>query len=234
MTVPRPLVGEWSTQLHDATTGQRGETIPGRAFFAAGGRLVLTDGEVGAGVNQRVGQRIELSDGRTTRVITDSRRLAGDPLLQGLTTSPGEPVIFGLAGIAGPYVGVSLQYLRTVGSGVAIADGGQFVVIRLDDGRPVWTTPLAGRSDLSFSPSNGLVGWTVTDRSDPPLRQAFVADPADGRIVLQADGRFAGWSPDPGWIYVARDAGLFAVRLTGGDAVRVGPFGVPVVAAPPR
>jgi hypothetical protein len=54
-----------------------------------------------------------------------------------------------------------------------------------------------------------------------------VHEPGNGPLTFQ-DGRFSGWSPDSEWYYVARTTGLFAYPLGGGDAVRVGPAGVPV------
>jgi hypothetical protein len=61
-----------------------------------------------------------------------------------------------------------------------------------------------------------------------------VRDAGTGSIVASAgSGRFAGWSPDGTWFYVARETGLYAQLLTGGDPVRISAFGVPVSTTTP-
>jgi hypothetical protein len=52
-------------------------------------------------------------------------------------------------------------------------------------------------------------------------------------VLLELDGRFAGWSPDGAWVYIARNEGLFARRLSGGELVRFSPYGVVVSATRP-
>jgi hypothetical protein len=52
-------------------------------------------------------------------------------------------------------------------------------------------------------------------------------------VVVQADGRFAGWSPDGAWFYVATSGGLYARPLAGGALVRVSGVGVPVSVTKP-
>jgi hypothetical protein len=60
-----------------------------------------------------------------------------------------------------------------------------------------------------------------------------VRDAETGDVLMEQDGRFAGWSPDGGWTYIARSDGLYARRLSGGDAVRFSPYGVVVSATKP-
>jgi hypothetical protein len=61
-----------------------------------------------------------------------------------------------------------------------------------------------------------------------------VRDADTGAIVASAtSGRFAGWSPDGKWFYIARDTGLYAQLLSGGDPVRISPLGVPVSTTTP-
>ncbi len=52
-------------------------------------------------------------------------------------------------------------------------------------------------------------------------------------VATVGEGRFAGWSPDGDRFYVARDSGLYAVPLAGGDPVWLSALGVPVSAVRP-
>ena len=61
----------------------------------------------------------------------------------------------------------------------------------------------------------------------------IVRDAETGSIVgSNGLGRFAGWSPDGKWFYVARDTGLYAQPLAGGELVRISALGVPVSTTP--
>ncbi|MEK7861076.1 MAG: hypothetical protein AAB284_06955, partial [Chloroflexota bacterium] len=135
----------------------------------------------------------------------------------------------------GRFVGA---WLYRAGQSGGYAHGqGAFVLLRTADGEPLAALtldPRVGLSDFAWSPASTLVAHTVWEGSGPTAaRRAVVRDALTARIVLERDGRFAGWSPDGEWIYVARDEGLFADRVDGSGGVRVSPFGVPVSATRP-
>jgi hypothetical protein len=101
-----------------------------------------------------------------------------------------------------------------------------FFVIRATDGRPTLEADSQAVADFRWSPSGHVAGMTLGNI--PVVRDA------EGTIVASASsGRFAGWSPDGNWFYVARETGLYAQLLTGGDPVRISPLGVPVSATTP-
>ena len=84
--------------------------------------------------------------------------------------------------------------------------------------------------DVGWSPAGRLIGAT---RGRLPESAAEVRDGATGTVIATQPGRFAGWSPDGGWYYVARAEGLFAFRSGGGAGVRVSAIGVPVSTTAP-
>ena len=90
-------------------------------------------------------------------------------------------------------------------------------------------------SDEAWASSGHLIGYTLTTGAGTAVarQHATVRDADTGNVLLDLDGRFAGWSPDGLWIYVARNEGLFARRLAGGDPVRFSPYGVVVAATKP-
>jgi len=235
-------LAEWTTQSYDAETGVPGERITGRALWTTAGRMVLTDGEIEppsgnappSGI--RTGQRIELIDGSARRAITDARRIAASALLRDVPDATLPPFISQLLPSGDPaYVGVTLSRARQGGT-----SSNAFVVVRVSDGEPVYVLSMpiqSGAFDLTWSSVGHLLGWSVSEPSGPGgtfVRRAILVDPIERRTLFRADGRFAGWTPDGQWAYVARDEGLFAHRVDGsGDPVRVSPIGVPVVATKP-
>ena len=104
--------------------------------------------------------------------------------------------------------------------------GFTFAILRAADGAPTLRVPGQGIGDVRWSPNGHLVGMTIGNI--PGVRDAET-----GAIVASAgSGRFAGWSPDGKWFYVARETGLYAIPLTGGDPVRISALGVPVSTTP--
>jgi WD40-like Beta Propeller Repeat len=102
-----------------------------------------------------------------------------------------------------------------------------FTVFRAADGGPTLEVPGQDVADIRWSPNGHLVGMTLANI--PVVRDAETTS-----IVASAtSGRFAGWSPDGKWFYVARETGLYAQMLTGGDPVRISSLGVPVSATTP-
>ncbi|HEU5288936.1 MAG TPA: hypothetical protein VFV20_11075, partial [Candidatus Limnocylindria bacterium] len=109
-----------------------------------------------------------------------------------------------------------------------------FAIVRSRDGTPTVVVARDGVADEAWSPNGRLVGYTlITAQGSGTRRSAVVRDAETGDIVQETDGRFAGWSPDGSWTYVARAEGLYARRLAGGDPVRFSPYGVVVAVTKP-
>ncbi|HUG56541.1 MAG TPA: hypothetical protein VMJ92_05625 [Candidatus Limnocylindrales bacterium] len=194
------------------TGGEEPEPIAGsEVAWSAGGLFVIAPDEEG------LARRVALVDGSELRVVADLAVLADVPA----------PVVLGdaatLAGLAAAADGSHVA--------VRVSDGGDgpshTLVIRVADGVTLLARPDA--FDLTWSPTSALLGYT--DRG--PVTTEAVVLGTDGTEVARREGRFAGWSPDGAWHYVARTQGLFAYPLGGGDSVRIGPIGVPVVTTVP-
>jgi len=110
-----------------------------------------------------------------------------------------------------------------------------FAILRTKDGTP--STIIAGDQlgDEAWSSTGRYIGYTITTPQGAagPRVRAIVRDAETGDVVLDQDGRFAGWSPDGLWTYIARPEGLFARRIAGGDLVRFSPYGVVVSTTKP-
>lgn len=233
---------QWNTHAFDPATGRATGTIPGRAVWGGGGRLVLSDGEfaittgTAATTGLRVGQRIELITGSARRTITDAARLAASPRLKDVPDAARASLISQLVPSADPeYVGVMLA--RVGPTQIATTRSPAFVVVRLSDGEPVYATAIpleVGPSDLAWSPAGHLVAWGVTETAPngQVTRGAVIVDPVVGIMRTLYEGRFAGWSADGRSVYLARDEGLFVLQLdpAASDPVRISPFGVSVSA----
>jgi hypothetical protein len=102
-----------------------------------------------------------------------------------------------------------------------------FATFRASDGQLKIQAPGQAIADFRWAPSGHLAGMTL---GNIPV----VQDADTGMIVASAtSGRFAGWSPDGTWFYVARETGLYAQLLSGGDPVRISPLGVSVSTTTP-
>ena len=205
-------------------------TIPGReAFWTKAGILVLTNGTVRAGDRARDEQAIELWDGAQKRQVTTIASLIADPRMQAPPQARGVTQTAALSGSPdGAHLAVHVNFLATNPTLT-------FAILRARDGVP--TTVIVGDtvSDEAWAPAGRFVGYTLTTpRPGAASRQrAIVRDAETGDVVMEQDGRFAGWSPDGAWTYLARNEGLFARRLSGGDPVRFSPYGVVVSATKP-
>ena len=108
-------------------------------------------------------------------------------------------------------------------------------MLRAKDGTPSAIIAGDSVSDEAWSSTGRYIGYTLTtpQPNAAPRQRAVVRDAETGDIVIEQDGRFAGWSPDGLSTYIARAEGLFARKIAGGDAVRISPYGVPVSATKP-
>jgi hypothetical protein len=104
------------------------------------------------------------------------------------------------------------------------------VLVRATDGAV--TAFLSGSqvTDPRWSAGRVLFGYSSGTGAQ---QSAEVFDPASGAIVARHGGRFAGWSPDGSWYYVAQSAGLYAFKVSGGDAARISSIGAPVTTTAP-
>ncbi len=224
---------QFVTRLYDPSTGAVRDTIPGRVAWAGGREVVLTDGDLDNDTGDRVEQQVIVRDGAKERVLTDARRIAAGPLLAGLPDREQAPAIGDIEPTGDPGL-LAVWFQRQRFGGYSSA---ALVVVRVADGGAVWILPFSPQdppADVAFAPAGPFVGWTVHRAQAAPAADplATVVDVTTDRVVRTVAGRFAGWSPDGTTYYVARNEGLFAYPIAGGDPAYVGPFGVPVAAAP--
>ena len=187
------------------------------AWTAKGLLLLIADASGGPAI-----QRLE-SDGPARTLIT-RERIAADPRA---STPPAATATIGSldASRDGQFASLRLQTQDA-------ATSRSFWVLLGSDGAPLQYLRGDGLQDLAWSPTRPLVGYTLDVRT--ANERAVIASPTTGQAAVTQEGRFAGWSPDGEWYLVGRVTGLFAHPFAGGPAVRVGPAGVPVSAAPAR
>ncbi len=213
-------------------------------FFATDGtqvRAPIAAREVAwtrAGVMLLSADRIDLVSGDDRRtvvtrstVLADPRVAAALPSASGATAAAPTGTLSSLSGSAdGTYLGVRLFL-----SSAVRPSPGFLVTIRVSDGAVIEFVPSpAGpgfRDDLAWSPAGPLVGATVSAAPQPQTTE--IRDVAAKTLVARQEGRFAGWSPDGSFYYVARSAGLYAYRPgeRGSFGIWVSPIGVPVSTA---
>lgn len=183
------------------------------AAWTRAGVLLLTDAA------------IDLSLGPSSRAVIELARILDDPR-GGFATDRASVTFASLA--ATPDGGfASVRVAVTPRNGV-----NQFAIalIRVADGALTGFLPGSTLQDVGWSPSGRLLGSTLAGR---PESSAQVHDAVTASVIATQSGRFAGWSPDGEWYYVARMEGLFAFRVAGGDGVRISAIGVPVSATAP-
>jgi Tol biopolymer transport system component len=230
-TDPAVLGSNLTLSLIDASSGSALSTIPGReAYWTKAGIFVLTNGTIRVGDRARDEQALELWNGAQKQEIQTVARLIADPRMQAPAVTRGNVQTTGLTAAAdGAFLAVRVSFLGP--SGVpAIA----FAIVRARDGAP--TTIIAGDpvGDEAWSSSGRNIGYTITTQGNTgPRQRAVVRDAETGDILMEQDGRFAGWSPDGAWTYIARSDGLYARRLSGGDPIRFALYGVVVAATKP-
>jgi Tol biopolymer transport system component len=114
---------------------------------------------------------------------------------------------------------------------------GTYVVLVDAEGTSLRYLPGESLTDLAWSPTRPgsagpLLGYTLDVRT--ASERATITSPTTGETIATRDGRFAGWSPDGQWYFVAKVSGLFAYSIGREPAVRVGPGGAPLSTAPAR
>jgi hypothetical protein len=205
-------------RIVNPTSGARVATYPAREIAFGGGKTYLID-------NGRLRSPFGYTDHAIVeaaatglRTIANATSLATFAGFGGATAIPWQLSMLG-ASADGSFVSVRVN---PAGGSV----GFTFAVVRASDGTPTFSLPGQGIDDVRWSPTGPLIGMTLGNT--PAVRDA-----GSGSIVASAtSGRFAGWSPDGTWFYVARETGLYAQPLAGGDAVRISALGVPVSTTP--
>ncbi len=231
---PVVLSSDLTIALIDAPAGITTSSIPGReAYWTKAGLVVLSNGTWRAGDRARDEQALEIWSGGQKRQITTIAKLVA-PLFAGadrtaqppLTTRGITQTSVLTAAPDGAHLAVHFSFLLA-------SQAFTFAVIRAKDGTASVIEDSA--SDEAWSSTARYIGYTAA-RSQPgaALRaHAIVRDAETGEVALDLEGRFAGWSPDGLWVYVARSEGLFARRISGGELVRFSPYGVAVSATKP-
>ncbi|MGH2451195.1 MAG: TolB family protein [Candidatus Limnocylindria bacterium] len=195
--------------------GEEPEAIAGsEVAWSAGGLFVLGTDDDG------LARRVDLVQGAEIRTVTDVALLAASPF--GADIAEADAQLSGLAASAdGAYVAVVVTAADAVPARLTVVD--------VADGSPLFGASLSSTPEAAWSPAAPLLGYT--DRGLVTTEAVVVR--TDGTDIARHEGRFAGWSPDGEWYYVARTQGLFAHRLGGDDPVRISPVGVSVVTTAP-
>jgi Tol biopolymer transport system component len=215
--------------------GTIGQAIPGREVaWARTGLFVLTNGTIRASDRARDEQAIELWTGTQRRTVTTVARIIGDPRAAAPSATKGITAVGNItAAVDGTFAAARVVFLGTTATPF-------LVVIRASDG--VATQYVLGDriADEAWSPTQALIGYTNTlggqgipGTSSEAKPSAVIRNAASGAVVAEVEGRFAGWSPDGAWFYVATSGGLFTRPLAGGELVRVSSIGVPVSVTKP-
>ena len=178
-----------------------------------------------AGIVLLTDTAIEISDGTGSRTVLELARILADPR-PGFAADRASVTFTALAATAdGAYASVRVGVTPRSGPNQVV-----FALVSLANGTVMGFLPQSTLQDVGWSPAGRLLGAT---RSAQPESAAEVRDGASGLVIATQPGRFAGWSPDGAWYYVARAEGLFAFRPGGGAGVRVSAIGVPVSTTAP-
>ncbi|MEK7862713.1 MAG: hypothetical protein AAB295_05545, partial [Chloroflexota bacterium] len=215
----------------DTPSGNVALPVPGReAHWTRAGIAVISNGTMRRGDRARDEQAIELwTVGRPRQITTIAKLIADAPgLAFAAGLQRGTTQTLGLtAAPDGGHLAVHINILGTLTTPT-------FVALRARDGAPTVVVTGDTVADEAWSRSGRLIGYTaVTGSGAAATRRAVARDAETGDVLFEADGRFAGWSPDGSWLYIARTDGLYAKRLAGGDPVRFSPYGVPMAITAP-
>jgi Tol biopolymer transport system component len=209
-------------RIVNPTSSARVATYRAREIAFGGGKTYLIDNgrlESPAGYTDHA---ILEATARGSRTLTTAAVLDAGSAFAG--QSPGPVTLLQLSMLGASADGEYLSVRISPASGNSPFT---FAILRTADGAPTFRLPGQAIDDVRWSPNGHLVGMTIGNI--PGVRDAQT-----GAIVASAgSGRFAGWSPDGKWFYVARDTGLYAQRLSGGEPVRISALGVPVSTATP-
>jgi hypothetical protein len=215
--------------------GALGQSIPGReVVWTKPGMFVITNGSIRANDRARDEQSIELWNGTQKRTVTTVARIIGDPRALAPSMTRGITSVSNITAAAdGTFAAVRVSFLGTTATSFV-------ALLRASDGAVTQHVFGDRLADESWSPARALLGYTnttggtgLTGSAQEAKPLAVVRDPVNGAVVAEVDGRFAGWSPDGTWFYVATNGGLYARKLTGGELVRVSPIGAPVSVTKP-
>jgi len=215
--------------------GALGQSLPGREVaWARPGMFVLTNGTIRAIDPARDDQAIELWTGTQKRTVTTVARIVGDPRAAAPATTKGITSVSNITAAAdGAFAAVRVTFLgQTIPRDAASPF---LVLLRASDGAATGYILGDRIADEAWSPARALIGYTNTlggqgipGTPTEARPVAVVRDASNGAVVAEVDGRFAGWSPDGAWFYVATSGGLYTRPLAGGQLVRVSGIGVPV------
>lgn len=232
---PSILQNELTVRVMTAD-GAPGQAIPGReVVWTRPGMFVLTNGTIRANDRARDEQAIELWSGTQKRTVTTVARIIGDPRAS-VGTAPTRGIT-SVSNITAASDGTFAAVRVTILGATSLRDAPSpfLVLLRASDGAATQYILGDRIADEAWSPARPLVGYTTTlggqgipgtPTEAKPV--ASVRDAASGAVIAEVDGRFAGWSPDGAWFYVATSGGLYARPLAGGALVRVSGIGVPV------
>ena len=215
---PAIATTELQIQILDAA-GSSVQTIAGReAQWTSAGIVVLTNGTFTAPARAREEQTLALWKDGETRTITTIADLRGDPRTQAPADAKSNTLADRLSADAdGTFLSIRLTFLGVSGRTA-------FAVVRASDGAATVVIASENVEDEAWSPGAASIGYTAGSGA---VRRAYVRDAGTGDVLLDEAGRFAGWSADGAWAFIARDTGLYARRIaTLGELVRVSPFGV--------
>jgi hypothetical protein len=217
------FVADAEVRVVTVTNAARIATYKAREIAFGGGKTYLIDNgrpvPPGFGLATRVDHAILEVTATGTRTIATAAFIAAFQGFGGATAIPWQ---LSMLGTSADGTLLSVRESPAVGS-----IGFTFAILRASDGTPTVRLPGQDISDVRWSPTAPYVGMTLG--GIPAVRDA-----GSGAIAASAgSGRFAGWSPDGKWFYVARDVGLYAIPVAGGDAVRISALGVPVSTTTP-
>jgi Tol biopolymer transport system component len=200
------------------TNGARVATYRAREIAFGGGKTFLIDnGKLDLPFQIRADHSILESTPTGTRTVATAAGLSS-----GTPFGAAQALQLSMLGSSADGAFLSVRVSPATGS-----LGFIFAIVRAADGRPTLQADAQAVADVRWSPTGHLTGMTLANI--PVVRDADT-----GSIVASAgSGRFAGWSPDGKWFYVARETGLYAQLLSGGDPVRISPLGVPVSTTTP-
>ncbi len=197
-------------------------TYRAREVAFGGGRTFLIDnGKLSLQPQTRVEHSIVEAAGGTTRTVSSASFLSAGVPFTGQPAVPATPLQLSQLGSSGDGAFLSVRISPASGG-----TGFDFAIVGAKDGTEARRLPGQSVADVRWSPTGHLIGFTF---GGVPR----VVDAETGTVQASApEGRFAGWSPDGKWFFVARDVGLYAIALAGGEPVRISALGVPVSTTP--